>query len=297
MHCYLREMFPLGRHLLLSVLAGLGIAGFVGTIQSAVRDEVVPAALGAAWNIFAMLLAFRLMDELKDRDIDRLLFPKRPLPSGRVRESDIRGTLVAVMALYLAANARSAPAFLSAVVVLAYAGLTFVRFFAPELLQRSLPITLATHTPMVPLLVLQVCVAAADRLGAPFRELRFTLILPYVAMIWMSILGWELARKIRAPEEETAYVTYSQVLGRAGAVTAAAVVQLLAVLSGAWLWMRLTLPCAFLAVLCIAWLLCAFAYARFLRRPSPATSRLKSFAAMFIFAVLLVQVVAFAGPR
>jgi hypothetical protein len=297
MKCYFQEMFPLARHLALSAIAAIGIAGFVRTVHGASIPFSAQAIVSPAWNIFAMLLILRLMDELKDRDIDRRLFPERPLPSGRVRESDIRGSLIAAMALYLSANAYSMTVLLWAVLVMGYAGLMFVRFFAPERLERSLPITLATHTPSAPLMLLQACVAAADRLGVPMSDLRWGAVLPYVGMIWFSILGWELARKIRAPEEETAYVTYSQILGPRGAIAAAAAVQGLAVLLGVYLYVRLDPPALYLGVLALGWLLCAVAYARFLHRPNSTTSRLKPFAAAFIFAVLLADLYAFGSPR
>jgi len=116
-------------------------------------------------------------------------------------------------------------------------------------------------------------------------------------MIRFSILGWELARKIRAPEEESAYVTYSQILGPAGAVAAAGSAQGIAVLLGFYLCVAAGLPAIYPAVLAGAWLLCAAAYLRFLRRPSARTSRLKPVAAAFAFAVLVVQLLAFAMPR
>ena len=181
--------------------------------------------------------------------------------------------------------------------MLGYAGLMYCRFFAPARLERSLPLTLATHTPVVPLLLLQAHVAAADRLGIPPGELRWADILPAVAMVWCSILGWELARKIRAPAEETAYVTYSRILGPVGAVAAAAVAQGLAVALGVRLAVRFRLPPWHPAALVCAWLLCAAAYARFLRRPDPATSRLRPYAAAFVFAVLLAHLGAFGLGR
>ena len=198
MRGYLREMLPLPGHLAFALLAGAGTAGFLRTVQG---DDVplgAAAVASPAWNIFATLLILRLMDELKDRDIDRRLFPERPLPSGPGARVGHRRTLAAAIVLYLAANAHAAPVFLSAALVLGFAGLMYRRFFAPALLERSLPLTLATHTPVVPLLLLQAHVAAADRLGIPPGELRWTAILPAVAMVWCSILGWELARKIRA---------------------------------------------------------------------------------------------------
>ena len=297
MRGYLREMFPLPTQLVIAVITGLGIAGYARVVHGLHGPIPPQAILAAGWNVFAVSLILRLMDELKDRDIDRLLFPERPLPSGRVRESDIRISLGAANALFLVTNASSLPVVVSAAATLGYAWLMYARFFAPAALKRSLPITLATHTPIVPLLLLQAFLAAGDRLGVPVAVMRWSAILPYVAMIWAAVLGWELARKIRAPEAETAYVTYSQILGPAGSVAAAAAAQAIAVLLGVHLYAELELPALYPAVLAGAWLACLAAYARFLLHPSARTARLKPVAAAFAFTVLAAQALAFAVPR
>jgi hypothetical protein len=293
MRGYLREMFPLPTQLVLAAITGLGIAGYAGVVHGLQGRLPLKAILAAGWSVFAMALVLRLMDELKDRDIDRQLFPERALPSGRVRESDIRISLGAANALYLATNACSVPVLASAAATLAYAWLMYARFFAPAALKRSLPITLATHTPIVPLLLLQAFAAAGERLGVPVGGMRWSAILPYVAMIWAAVLGWELARKIRAPAEETAYVTYSQILGPAGSVAAAAAAQATSVLLGVHLYAGLGLPAWYPAVLVTAWLVCVAAYARFLLRPGARTSQLKPVAAVFVFTVLAAQALAF----
>ena len=90
-------------------------------------------------------------------------------------------------------------------------------------------------------------------------------------------------------------MTYSRILGPAGAVAAAAAAQGIAVLLGVHLSARLGLPAPYLATLGAAWVLCAAAYARFLYRPDTHTSKLKPFASAFVLAVLLAQLCAF-GP-
>lgn len=298
MRGYLREMFPIPRHAALAVLAALGIAGFTGTVRGAAPALFAPAGvIGPAWNVFAMLLILRLMDELKDKEIDRRLFPQRPLPSGRVLESDIRASLGASIALYLLANVHSAAAFVSASVVLGYALLMFKRFFAAELLRRSLPVTLATHTPIIPFIWLQAFVVAAEGWSIPLPALLWRPIGLYVLMLWLAMLGWELSRKIRAAEEENEYMTYSRLLGRAGAVGAAAAMQTGSTLIGLHFYLRFGLGLPYLVILGAGWLACIWGHARFLSRPSPQTSRLRPFAAIFILAVLLAQIYGFVPLR
>jgi 4-hydroxybenzoate polyprenyltransferase len=297
MRGYLAEMFPLTGHIVFAVLVASGIAGFTRTVQGVPVALNTGVVIGVAWNVFAMLLILRLMDELKDRDIDRRLFPERPLPSGRVRESDIRFTLGTMMVLYLVANVRSQLTLVSSVIVLGYALLMFKRFFIVERLERSLPLTLATHTPIVPLIWLQGFAAAAGSWGIALSDLRWEPIGLYVAMLWLCVLGWEISRKIRAAEEENEYVTYSQILGRTGAVAVAAGLQSVAVLICAALNFRFALGMPYLVLVGAGAAACGWAYVRFLLRPNSRTSKLKPFATGFLFAILLAQLYGFVLAR
>ena len=297
MHDYLREMLPIPRHALLAALAAIGVVGFTTTVQSAHAILSSAAVLSVAWNVFAMLMILRLMDELKDAAIDRRLFPERPLPSGRVSERDIRISLGATASLYILANLYSAAAAISALLVLGYALLMFKRFFAPALLERSLPITLATHTPIVPVIWSQAFIAAASAQGIALSDMRWGPIALYVAMMWLAMLGWELSRKIRSTEEESEYVTYSQLLGRAGAVTLATGVQTGAALIALFFWSHLGLGFPYLALVALGWAVSCWGHARFLIRPDRRTSKLKPYASAFIIGLVLAQIYGFALSR
>lgn len=293
MHGYFAEMFPIPGHLAAAALAALGIAGFIRRLQG-VNQAMAPVPLASAtWNIFAILLLLRLMDELKDKDVDQQLFPERPLPSGRVFESDIWLSIGAIVALYMVPNLRALWLAASALVVLLYSLCMFKRFFAPDLLKSSLPITLVTHTPIVPLIWLQGFVTVAELSGISPWDLRWRWILLFVAMAWLSIIAWEVSRKIRSREEENEYVTYSRLFGRAGAVALAWGAQTLVLLVGVRVILYFDLAPLCLFVLTAAWVVCGWGYVRFLLMPSPRTSKLKPYATLFLFAVLLAQAYGF----
>lgn len=293
MHIYLGEMFPLSGNLAVAVLAALGISGFTATVQHVAAAVALAPVAGAAWNIFAVLLTLRLMDELKDKDIDRRLFPTRPLPSGRVLESDIRFSLILVAVLYVASNLHSLPSAASAIFVLAYALLMYKRFLAPALLKKSLGITLLTHTPIFLLTWLQAFITVAAISRIPISALAWRDIALFSVMLWMIVLGWELARKIRSREEESEYVTYSQILGRAGAVSAAWGAQTIAVGICIYLYFSFSPGVPYLILIVLGWLANVWAYSRFLLRPNTDTSRLKPYASLFAFAILTAQVYGF----
>jgi 4-hydroxybenzoate polyprenyltransferase len=297
MHVYLKEMFPLSGHCAIALLAALGIAGFSAAVQRVHLASTPILVLSAGWNIFAMLLILRLMDELKDQDIDRQLFPNRPLPSGRVLESDIRGSLSAITVLYLATNLWSPLIAVSAALVLIYGVLMYKRFFAPVLLKKSLTITLLTHTPIVPLIWLQAFITVAQLSGVSVYAMKWRPIALFVAMSWMVMLGWELSRKIHSREEENEYVTYSQIFGRPGAVAAACAAQTAAMGICIYFYYSFALGIPYLVIAGLGWVLCCWAYVRFLLRPSSQTSKFKPYASIFAFTILLAQVYGFVLVR
>lgn len=296
MWVYLAEMYPVPTRLLQAALTYISIAAFARTIHGEATSLVsLHTALGI-WSVFALMLILRLMDELKDKDIDRELFHERPLPSGRVLASDITLSLVAVIVLYLAANLWLGTAFWAALVVLGYSLLMFRHFFIPDILRKNLLLTLATHNPIIAIILLYGFALFAVENGLSLAQLKWDLTLVFVAMIWAALIGWEISRKTRAPEEENAYVTYSQVLGRSGAVFVAAGAQTIAFGIGLYLQAALSLSLAYLAVLTGGYGLAVWAHVRFLLNPNPLTSKLKPFAETFIVCVLAAQVLEFGWP-
>jgi 4-hydroxybenzoate polyprenyltransferase len=295
MRSYLGEMLPLPAHALLAALIFAGIAAFARHTHHLLASLLSRSSLVGVTSLFLLMLILRLMDELKDEDIDRELFPERPLPSGRVHRADIAWSLVAASLLFLAINVWSGWAFLVAVVVLGYAVLMLQRFFAPDRLRRSLPLTLVTHNPIVALMVLYsfAVVAAASRL-AP-AELDWALILPFVVMVWFPFLAWELARKIRSPQEETDYVTYSRILGRNRAVVVVWIVQAVSLLIGVYVRAFQQPHWGYLIPMGAGFLVNVWAGVRFMHDPNPRTSRLKPFATSYLLCVLASQIVGFAA--
>jgi len=278
MRTYFREMFPLPRRIATAALMAVSFETLLARVHGVPVHLAEPGLLRSLWAVFGFLLMLRLMDELKDEALDRALFAHRPLPSGRVKREDVSRSLAAIALLYVPLHVGAGVGLLSAAAVLAYALLMFRFFFMPGRLRASLPLTLATHTPVIPLLYTHLVVLFAMRHGLPLRGLRLGPVLLLVAAYWAPAFAWEISRKIRAREEEDAYVTYSRLLGRPGAVALAAGAQLLAL--GAAVALALTQPVSarFPIVLATGCGLAFVADARFLRSPSRSTSRLAPFA-------------------
>jgi 4-hydroxybenzoate polyprenyltransferase len=245
------------------------------------------------WSVFGLWLILRLMDELKDEEIDRELFPARPVPSGRVAPSDIKLTLLGTILIYVGAHLVAPKTLWSALAVLGYASLMFNRFFAAEALRKSLILTLVTHNPIVPLMFGHGLNIFAVEHGLDIKKLGWNLMVPFVVMLWLPQLAWELARKIRSPGEETAYVTYSRLFGYMGATVLAGVLQSVSFTIGLYFWSKFSLSWVYPGILAFGLGLSLLGGLRFVVRPNPRTAVLKRYAGAFLICVETAQLVEF----
>jgi len=295
MRIYFAEMFPLPTHLLVAVGMFGSLASFVARTTGVEPALLSWRGLAGIWTVFDVFLILRLMDDLKDRDIDRVLFPARPLPSGRVRESDIRGALAAAIAAYLAVALPFGVAFWSALAVLAYLLLMFRLFFVPGLLRASLPLSVATHAPIVPLLLAHCTVLYAGTSGMSLASVRWRFVVPFVIALWTAMEAWEVGRKIRAPADETEYVTYSRLLGVRGAVSVSIVLRTVAAAVAIGLGFIVGGSAIQIVLTAVGYGLALAMDLRFVARPSYETCRCRAAAELFGALFLLAQLLGY-GP-
>jgi 4-hydroxybenzoate polyprenyltransferase len=277
---YFREMYPIPSRLLTSTLLFVSFTLLVSFVQGQEAALDLRWCLQGSLSGFFLALILRLMDELKDARIDRTLFPERPVSSGRVRLSDIRGTLVIVSALLLVVNGTTGSSLMSASVLLMYALLMFRYFYLSPRLKAKLLINLATHNPVVPLLLFHFVVLFALQHHISFSHLNAGVLL-VVGMYWALLLAWELARKVRYRREESGYQTYSRIFGPFGAAALSFSVQSLAFGAGIYLVYtgRLSSFCLILLVAAYVWLLRG--YTRFLLRKVTSGQSLRITAEQF----------------
>jgi 4-hydroxybenzoate polyprenyltransferase len=291
MWTYLEEMFPILPGLASSALLYISFTYFLERIHEVKGSIYSPYAFVGIWNVFALMLILRLMDELKDREIDIELFRGRPLPSGKVLELDIRFTLVVVIVFYLAANILIGQALWMAVLVFGYSLMMFKYFFIPRILRRYLLLNLLTHNPIVPMILFYLLILFSFEHKLPLRNLNWHSSLLLIGMYWAMFFAWEIARKIRSQEEENAYVTYSQIFGPSGAVLVAVGAQSIAFTIGFYFFWAFSLSGIFLAILLVGYGMTIWGPIRFLVRPDPASSKLKPFAERFILSILVAQII------
>lgn len=284
---YLNEMYPPLIRLVTASVTCLSFVAFLDRIIGVRSALLSPVTIVGVWTVFALALILRLMDELKDRDIDGELFSHRPLPSGRVRESDIKFSLLVVCAGLVIPNMLSPTLLAAALGVLLYAILMYHYFFVPVAWRKYLLLNLATHNPVVPVMLLYIVVLYAIRTDIGLSALPWTSIALLIAMYWSLFMGWEIARKIRHRTEETEYVTYSKIFGRTPAVIIALAVQSTAVIIGLHFYVACSLSQVFLAVTVKGGLTLAGGYVLFLAGRISSGTKLRLFAEAYAITIML----------
>ncbi len=212
---YFQEMYPIGSRL--SQSFGLFLVVYLLVLlNSDVREITIGLdELIVAITIFGFLLAIRITDELKDFETDKKHFPDRPLVTGEVKKSDIRVLLATDLVVILLLNMLFLNNYGYFLLLIGYAVAMSVWFGLRKLIQPRLPLALITHNPVQILLILYVVSFVAYKYGLEIYSLNNVLI---IIGFYLSALIWELGRKIRAPEDETKYVTYSSIFGFKNAI-------------------------------------------------------------------------------
>jgi 4-hydroxybenzoate polyprenyltransferase len=163
-----------------------------------------------ALSIFAFLATLRIADDLKDFKTDQRLFPERALPSGRVLKRDLAVLLAALDVPVIVLNFvfMNNPGWFTFLAV--YGVAMSLWFFAKAKIQPNLLLALVTHNPVQIVMNLYVISFACYKYGIPLVTLPNAAI---ALTLYFPGLIWEISRKLRAPEQETDYVTYSKLFG------------------------------------------------------------------------------------
>lgn len=220
MALYLGEMFPLTAiigNLATVVMVELVYLGMYNIKPAFSASLIFPAIV-----LTLVALLMRVMDEFKDYKDDLINFPGRPLPSGRVKRRDLQilGMFCVVMIIFLSSTSKTV--LIWSFVILVYTGLMLKWFFVENVMRKSLPLAFISHHPIVILnfiYLIIVCQEFYPQVGWDKAWMIFPLCLMFT--------NWEVARKIRAPEQETAYTTYSKIIGPKKAISICLFLQLI----------------------------------------------------------------------
>ncbi len=139
------------------------------------------------------------------------LYRDRVLVTGAVRIEDIKLLRWIVTVALVALNIWPPVTYgtLAFWILFGSGWLSFHWFFWP-LVSRHILLAFATHNPIALLVGAYVVALFADTFGPHLVDGRAALVL---LGLWLPMAAWETSRKIRPPEDETTYQTYSLVLG------------------------------------------------------------------------------------
>lgn len=273
---YFKEMFPVPLRLAHAVILYASFTLMLEKVLGGGLVSIDSNYIAGVVSLFLITLILRLMDELKDRQTDADLFPGRPVSSGRVHISDIVLTLYAAMAAFLAINLIWGTSPFWAIVVLCYCLLMFRYFFIPYDHRNKLLLNLATHNPVVPLILVYIIMINQGETGVTIDSDQYVNIAILVVMFWSMLLGWELSRKVRYPVEETDYVTYSRIFGFRRATLIAGLVQATSSIVAIYFFVKYNLSIYFLVFAVLSLITLLFVYIKFVSGKCSSSAILKT---------------------
>jgi 4-hydroxybenzoate polyprenyltransferase len=210
-YAWIEERFPLANGLLFFVvyaaalLLGQHAAG--GPVALHLGDA---AGFAATWSFFLML---RVFDEHKDYANDCRLYPERVLSRGLITLGQLKVVGLLAIGVQLAVSLLRDGGVVGAVtlrwfVVMGFSLLMLREFFVHRWLSRHLVVYAASHMIVTPLSILWIAQMGAGR--APLDRGVYA----YAGMSFLFGFCFEIARKMRSPEEERAGVdTYTRLFG------------------------------------------------------------------------------------
>ena len=210
LNVYLKEMLPPLKCAVASVILFFEIYFFIVLITDVGMFRIGIQETVGCITVFTFLLSLRIADDFKDYKSDLTLFPSRPLPSGRVKKSDLAVLLTVINVITVTLNVMFMNNLVYYVVLMVYGTLMSVWFFARTKIQKSLPLALITHNPVGFIVNTYIISFTCIKYGLPIFTINNALIA--FTLYWPSLI-WEISRKNVSPKDETEYTTYSKLFG------------------------------------------------------------------------------------
>lgn len=254
LNIYFKEMYPLLPRFILGIIV-FGEIYFIVLLNHGVTDfRIGIGEFVGAFTVFSFLCWLRIADDFKDYELDCRLFAHRPLPSGRVHKKDLAifcGCLIAFTAvinfIFMREN------FLFFLFLYIYGTLMSLWFFSKKKIQKSLPLALVTHNPVQMIMNIYIIAFAIIKYDLKIVTLQNIMA---VMTLYFPALIWEVTRKIRAPKDETEYVTYSKLFGYKKATMFALIVTIMDIITNfilVWNLSKLSVAALFVNVCWMIW--------------------------------------------
>jgi olefin beta-lactone synthetase len=292
---YLAERFPPLRYgvLILTFFGARFLLSRVSAPVGGMPPDVWWRFLLGALVIWLAFFHLRVIDEHRDHDSDARVHPRRVLSRGLITLGDLRTAGIVAVAAEVLLSAALGPAPL--VVCLAFLGLSWLiarDFLLRHVLERHVVVNALVHLAILPAFALFAFAAATGRW--PWQAPPAVWL--YSGSGYAAGLAFEVARKVRAPEDERpGLVTYSAPLGtrraaatvQAALVVAVALALVVAAQHGAAGWYAVGVTGLMVGV--------AIAVAAFWRRPTPnRAARLAGVTGLVVLAIDALLIAALA---
>lgn len=210
LYIYFKERYPLIARFLLGVIV-FGEIYFIILLNYGVLEfRLGMQELTGAYTVFAFLLWLRIADDLKDFETDKVLFPDRPLASGRVYKKDVIIACVFFQVIAVVLNIIYMNNLLFFAILYGYGFLMRNWFFQRAKIQPNLIAALITHNPVQ--MIVNLYIISFTVIKYQLNPFSITTLLTLWTLYFPALI-WEVSRKIRAPKDETEYTTYSKLWG------------------------------------------------------------------------------------
>ena len=251
MHIYMKERYPFIARLILGLIVFLEIH-FIILLNEGVTtfDIGIQEAVGA-YTVFAFLLWLRIADDLKDFDVDKRLFPDRPLARGAVFKKDVVILCAFFNLIAVVLNIIFMNNIVFFCILYFYGYLMSKWFFQKAKIQPSLPLALVTHNPVqmfVNLYIISFTVIKYD-----LQPVTITTIMTLWTLYFPALI-WEVSRKIKAPKDENDYTTYSKLFGYKKSTRFVMILTLVDIITNIILVFRLNKISILILVILVSWM-------------------------------------------
>ena len=251
LNIYFKEMYPIIPRLILGFIV-FGEIYFIVLLNNGVTDfNITAAEFIGGFTVFSFLCWLRIADDFKDYELDCRLFSHRPLPSGRVTKKDLAIFIGSLIAVTVILNFTFLNNFLFFLFLYIYGTLMSLWFFQKKKIQKSLPLALVTHNPVQ--MILNIYIISFTCIKYGLSAITFTNFLAMMTLYFPALI-WEISRKVRAPKDETEYVTYSKLFGYKKPVKFVLVLTLVDILTNILLIYKLSWIAVIALLINVAWM-------------------------------------------
>lgn len=263
LNIYFKEMYPIIPRLALGAMVFLEIYFIVLLNSGVTKFQLGIQEIVCGFTVFSFLCWLRIADDFKDYELDCRLFAHRPLPSGRVTKRDLAIFVTILIVVTLALNLIFMNNFLFCLFLYTYGSLMAIWFFQKHKIQKSLPLALVTHNPVQ--MIMNIYIISFTVIKYDIAPFSLTNIMAAFTLYFPALI-WEITRKIRAPQDETEYVTYSKLFGYRKATNFALLVTWLDIVTNFILVWNLSKASVALLALNVGWM--TFKFQQFKKEPT-----------------------------